>query len=166
MASPRNENPQEWSDIITNLKTVAKIRKHDKLQVRGKLLCIDDTYTRCISRWWLGTNRQSCIEFFHVLLDNCGQFIETARIGDDRRKRKEVCLAILHELSNSLVGIENLKTTYKLDMTMVSQLEVVISKVHSHIGRLGNVIFSDCGIIGHSRPPNATQAYVKRDSHE
>jgi hypothetical protein len=48
-------------------------------------------------------------------------------------KSLHMLFLIRNELESSKVGIENLQKTYEMDINVISQLEVVVNKIDSHL---------------------------------
>lgn len=58
-----------------------------------------------------------------------------------KENNNQIFKNLLYEMTNSLLGIENLKKTYKDDITISSKLDIIIKKMFNRIEKM-NKLFS------------------------
>jgi len=113
----------ELSEILMiNLKVVSHLDPHTKLDTTGTLYksysqYLVPTWTK---RWWQGRNRMVDITKIHQLYVNSIELIGTGH-KDSGRIKEDMCA--------SIKGLKNLKMTYQDDITITSQLEVILGKI-------------------------------------
>ncbi len=113
----------ELSEILMiNLKVVSHLDPHIKLDTTGTLYKAYSQYLvpTWTVRWWQGRNRMVDITKIHQLYINSIELIETGH-KDSERIKEDMCA--------SVKGLKNLKMTYQDDITVTSQLEVILGKV-------------------------------------
>jgi len=125
-------------DLHTNLVLISKILPYDKLFINKNLLNIDNRYLQSIVRWYFIESRVRTINFIKNVVD------ETFNIIDEILKDKEymtnssenrdfILQRFTAELKNCIMGLNNLKITYDLDLLIKSQLEVIIENLNNKI---------------------------------
>ncbi len=125
-------------DLHTNLVLISKIMPYDKLFINKNLLNIDNRYLQSIIRWYFVESRVRTINFIKSIVD------ETFNTIDEILKDKEymtnssenrdfILQRFTNELKNSIMGLNNLKITYDLDLLIKSQLEVIIENINNKI---------------------------------
>lgn len=118
----------ELSEILMiNLKVVSHLDPHVKLDTGGTLYRAYSQYfvPTWTLRWWQGRSRAVDINKIHQLYVNCIELIETAHKDSERLKE---------DMQASIKGLKNLKMTYQDDITITSQIEVILSKVNEICG--------------------------------
>ena len=147
------------SNIITNLKILAKIKTNNKLSFNNDLFIIDEwNYTQPIRRWWTKESRQQTIdkldEFItslFTLIDNIydNEVTEDADIKNSyyvsstktfKSENSTILLTFVTEIQNAIIGLNNLKQTYKLDISTVSSLEMIIEKLNVRAKKVTNIL--------------------------
>lgn len=134
---------------ILNLKIISKIEENDKLITSNNLLKIDrPTLLQGMHRWIGNESRSNAIERLSEIYD------EGFKITDDllskekslKENQNELCdtnsqvfQKYIVEFTNSLNGIDNLKKTYKNDVLILSQLEMIINKVNTRLEKMNDI---------------------------
>lgn len=135
--------------ILVNLKIISKINPQDKLKVNyNNTSSIDkDNMLSSIYRWIHGDSRDKTIQFIKNVITDAvnitNDIMNSTYINNKNKKtiyeenefNKSLTTLnlIKHELENAKTGIHNLKTTYELDIQIVSQLEVIMSRIDNHL---------------------------------
>lgn len=74
-------------------------------------------------------------EEHHIHRSKSHSFI-SRKIDDEYIKQYEILETIHNELKRTLAGLINLKTTYYEDMTSVSRIDIIISKIRNYTSEL------------------------------
>lgn len=136
------------NQVFINLKIIANIKEYDKLMSYDNQIEIDQaSYTQFIRRWWNGRNRKETVQFLKVFI-----FQETFRIIDEtldneiknkqeqvgffRESNHNILQKFLLELKNAISGLQNLKITYSGDVSIKSQLDVIIEEMEFRIEKI------------------------------
>jgi len=119
---------------ITSLKILGMVPKNGKLCIRKGQLCVDSPRAQWMRRWMNGDSRD--LTLIHAK-DTINNSIKIAR--GVKNNSSTVTPAgmwtlerILHEMERCRVGLQNLKTTYADDSTMVANLDVLIERQAAH----------------------------------
>ena len=139
---------------LVNLKIISKIKKDDKLICSGDLLEIDDTQwlLKGLVRWYGKASRKQTIDKINLVINDVFVFIDTTlkdELTHTRETRNEHVLKednseilqkfFLH-LSNAIEGLENLKSTYLGDESIVSKLDVLIDKIKVKTDKMNKIL--------------------------
>ena len=136
------------NQVSINLKIIANIKEYDKLMAIDNQIEIDHaSYVQFLKRWWNGRNRKDTVLFLREFIFN-----DTFKIIDDtlenelrnkqeplhffRESNHNILQKFLLELKNAITGIHNLKITYNADITIKSQLDVIIEEMEFRIEKI------------------------------
>ena len=152
------------NSILTNLKILAKIETDNKLSfVNGQFVIDEWNYTQPIRRWWTHESRQQTIdeleEFVNTLLrlisniyDNelnsasseesniTNSYYVTSSSNTFKSENSTILLTFVTEMQNAIAGLNNLKHTYKLDISTVSSLEMIIEKLNVRAKKVTSIL--------------------------
>ena len=138
-------------DTLLNLKIISNIKENDKLNSLGKIVKINQPYMlQGLERWYNKESRNSTVEKLDSIVNNSFELTEIilAREKDENEDDKslkennnQIFQNLLYEMTNSLLGLENLKKTYKDDITISSKLDIIIKKMFNRIEKM-NKLFS------------------------
>jgi hypothetical protein len=135
--------------ILVNLKIISKINPSDKVRIMNHTSTIvKEGITTWLSRWYHGDNRDKTIQYIRTVVQdavNTTNDIMNSTYINNKNKRTvyeeneftkslNILFLIRNELQNSKVGIQNLQKTYELDVNIISQLEVIVNRIDSHLG--------------------------------
>ena len=144
------EESQIIDTIILNLKIISEIREHDKLSVNEEIISIDNPgLFQGIKRWYFNNNRKLTIEKIESIIEKTMSLtkskiniIQTNNIVKTyfEEEISHFFHRIYHELINAKKGLENLKITYKVDISITSRIELVISKILRHIKEIESIL--------------------------
>uniref|UniRef100_A0A6C0B4G0 Uncharacterized protein n=1 Tax=viral metagenome TaxID=1070528 RepID=A0A6C0B4G0_9ZZZZ len=150
--------------ILTNLKILAKIKTDNKLSfINGQFVIDEWNYSQPIRRWWTQESRQMTIdklddfvtELFK-LIDNIydnelsentndaskitNSYYVTNSSSTFKSENSTILLTFVTEIQNAIIGLNNLKQTYKLDISTVSSLEMIIEKLNVRAKKVTNIL--------------------------
>ena len=147
--------------ILTNLKILARIKTDNKLSFAEGQFVIDEwNYSQPIRRWWTKESRRQTIECLDDFVSNLFSLIDNIYDAEMKRddntitnsyyiassalKFKEenstMLLTFVKEIQNAITGLNNLKQTYKLDISTVSSLEMIIEKLNVRAKKVTNIL--------------------------
>ncbi len=126
--------------LLINLKILGRIPKNGKIQKSsyGIISIETDSYLTSLRRFVTQDGRfQSIMEISNIIDDAIYKTKEITNSKyfnpeSDPDKFFNLCKyldLIMESLQNSSRGIENLKTTYKTDLNIISQIEVILLKI-------------------------------------
>lgn len=138
-------------DTILNLKIISNIKENDKLITTKNIIEIDNPYIlQGINRWYNSENRIITIKKLNEICENTFKITEYLITNEKEKKDKDYILkynnneifqSLIIEMTNSIIGIENLKNTYSKDILISSQLDIIKKKMLMKIEKL-NKLFS------------------------
>lgn len=131
--------------LFINLKIIAKIQKNGRISRSsdGVISLENNNFYQSIKRFMTSdSRRQSIFEINSIInetLDYLFNIVNSKFMSkafsdtDEYYKNYETITLIVKEISNSKVGIDNLKFTYTKDANITSQLDILIIKINSSI---------------------------------
>ena len=137
-------SPFELIDYFTILKLVSSLKEGDKLRLSNdkKKISIDQRYLTSIFRWWTQDNRKDSITYleefydhlFHYISDHLDDWkdIELDESFTTEYQKNNIS-TLLHQLELSVQGLYHLKSTYQNDVTIQSNIELLIQKIQFHL---------------------------------
>lgn len=140
----------KMNQIFINLKILSNIKEFDKLQKTGEhSLEIDHAgYLQFARRWWNGRSRADTLLFlkefifkdaFKLIDDTLENELEHRKEGQGfyfRESNHNILQKFLHELKNTIKGLQNLKITYSTDITFKSELDIIIEEIELRIEKI------------------------------
>jgi len=151
-------------NVLTNLKIISSLKPSDKITKQDGLLVIDQADTLVsFRRWWYAESRSSGISSIEELinasftiidniynneLDNSDSSSDKDNYYHKRLEKEEYfktenstqLLIFSTELTNSIKGLQNLKITYKDDISICSKIDVIIEKTNIRIAKIGKLL--------------------------
>ena len=134
---------------MLNLKIISNIKENDKLNSLGNIVKINQPYMlQGIERWYNKESRDNTINKLDLIVNNSFKLTEIILSREKEDNKDEKCLKennnqifqnLLYEMTNSLLGIENLKKTYKDDITISSKLDIIIKKMFNRIEKMNKL---------------------------
>jgi hypothetical protein len=155
------ENRQESLDyLFLNFKIISQIKEGQKLRIRKfnglDVLDIDNRIVYKYLRGFYGDNRDTTIlviknlvELAHKITDDILQEEFNTKTENSHQKKSPfeteddntiLFRKLVLEMENSLVGLENLSSTYTDDISMMSMLDLIIGKIKLRIDKI-NALF-------------------------
>ena len=140
-------NGEEIENNILNLKIISKIKEHDKLCTHDKIIKIDPpSILQGVNRWINSEGRGVTLDKLKKIIDNSLNITEKLLedekiknnnpIKDLEENNSQVFQKFIIEMTNCLLGLENLKKTYKDDITITSQIDILLKKITIRIEKM------------------------------
>ena len=140
--------------ILLNLKIISQIKENEKLNINIDQLSIDNSKCQFFTRAYYGNSRENTTIMIENIINNAlsstDKILLDAVSNDDVKddKRDEILREdpsqLLHRyllvMSNSIKGLENLKVTYKDDVSVKSKLDLIIEKIKTRIEKINKVL--------------------------
>lgn len=162
--------------IIRNLKILGSIKSNDKLVKHGDTIKIDSPYIyQGLSRYWYGDSRKQSLDHIEKLINQSfnkidviyGSEIESRTGGLNNNYYKNMkgqnyfetenaqkLTIFSNELNNVIKGLNSLKQTYQMDISICSRIDVVIEKINLRIQKIQELfqinIGNNVGIAEHT----------------
>ena len=118
-------SPCDLEDLLVNLKSISTIRVDEKLCTTcdGRYLVRDERLFQFLVRHLTGDCRSRIMDFIDKVLADLNTHLERTE-GDKWERTRLVRL-----LPSVLVGLENIKTTYRADKVILFRLENLIDSL-------------------------------------
>lgn len=139
----------EIDTYLLNLKIISKIEENDKLITTDTLIKIDKpTVFQGVHRWMSSESRTNTLESLNQIYENSFDITDillTKEKEIDENKKEledsnsQIFQKFIIEFTNSLVGIDNLKKTYKNDILILSQLDMISNKINSRLEKMNDI---------------------------
>jgi hypothetical protein len=152
-------------NCLTNLKILSKIQQGDKLYFSNNVFSIDSPhYTQGVMRWYYAESRNNTLKNLDDLLSNLFITIDTiykremntdqsiennyySRMNTTNSVFKEegssLMLTFINEIKNCIEGLNNLKITYKNDVSTISAIDVIIEKLNVRVKKMSSILSID-----------------------
>ena len=130
----------ETERVMRNLSILGSVSQNDKINTNGDIFIIYvPTVMRGMMRLWYGEARQCNIqrlqETVRMATNAIRQYVTDIQqmTGDDQRFQKATkelwCKRLIRTLADSRNGLNNLQQTYRDDVTMHTQVKMLIDEV-------------------------------------
>ena len=128
------------NNILLNLEIIRQIKEGDKLAIHilpgyTKLFVDNNTLLSGPKRWYNGYNREDNIKFIEELVTTIEKTSEIIISGN----HNELSINLKNAIKNSLIGLNNLKTTYINDSITIAKLTLIINRLNKIILNLENI---------------------------
>ena len=134
-------------DNLLNLKIISKIKENDKLSSQEKIIKIDPpSLLQGVYRWMNAEGRSITMEKLTNIINESMLITEGLLKREKELKENEyldlqennsqIFQNFIIELTNSLLGLENLKKTYYEDINMMSKLDILLRKITTRIDKM------------------------------
>ena len=142
-------------EILLNLKIISQIKENEKLATMNDQLSIDQSRFQFVSRIYYGNNRENTIKQIDLIISNAlsmtDKTLQQALSNETNNIDKENVnilmeepSSILHrfliQMSCAIKGLENLKVTYKEDVSILSKLDLICEKINMRIEKINKVL--------------------------
>ena len=129
------------NNILLNLEIIRQIKEGDKLAIdilpgSTKLFVDSNTILSGAKRWYNGYNREDNIKFIEELIVTTEK---TSKIIVDG-KHNEIASTLKYAITKSIIGLNNLKTTYNNDSIIIAKLTLIVNRFNKVISNLNNLI--------------------------
>lgn len=114
--------------ILINLKIISKIRENDRIYINMDRFIIVEQNSIFLSiyRFYYSLNRNKNINNIISIFKDIFEYI------NNNIENKNLT-SISNELKNSIIGLQNLKVTYKNDILIDSKLDIIIDNINNYI---------------------------------
>jgi hypothetical protein len=130
------------SDIISKLKFIGRIQKGEKVNVRYMYVQQDSWITR-LSRTFFSTDNR--MNTCHFVENTIKRSFDIINLNKESNKISDKCLVrnIIEDIKNALIGINNIKDTYMLDIMFCCKLDTLIQETNSKLLEFDNLSISN-----------------------
>lgn len=140
-------NKEEIETNILNLKIISKIKENDKLCTNDKIIKIDSPsifqgMTRWINSEGRGVTLERLKEIIDKTLDITEKLLDSEKVKKDYNNKdleennSQIFQKFIIEMTNCLLGLENLKKTYGEDILIASQIDLLLKKITIRIEKM------------------------------
>ena len=163
----KNENENAIitvESILTNLKIISNLKPNDKLTIKDNILVIDQPYYyQGVTRWWNQDSRtgtmvelEKIVNDTFTIIDNIYTSELQSKTGSSidnnfyykrsipesyfKNENSQQLQSFSSELSNAIKGLQNLKLTYKNDISICSKIDVMIEKITIRIKKINSLL--------------------------
>lgn len=143
------DNKTEIDNCLLNLKIISKLEENDKLITNQDILKIDKPVVfQGIKRWYSNEGRDATMEKLNSIFQKSFDITDSILKNEQNQNQNTIDLndsnsqvfqKFIVEFTNSLNGIDNLKKTYKEDIPMKSQLDMIGSKLNNRLEKMNKV---------------------------
>jgi hypothetical protein len=136
-------------NVILNLKVMGNIKNSDKLSTSKNNIEIDPCcYTRCVYRTYIGDSRIKTIEKLQCVVNNIllmtNQLMGFQDVNNDiinvPENKPKILQDLIPDMINAKKGLSNLKLTYKDDVLIENQIEMIRKKLTDQIDKIKNIM--------------------------
>lgn len=150
---------EKIDNTILNLKIISKIKENDKLNSNKDIIEINQPHIlQGIERWYFNESRGVTIEKLNLICEdafqitdellenektnNCNSVINmtNSKKINLNENNNQIFQSFIYEMTNSLLGLENLKKTYSNDILISSQLDLILKKMNTRIEKMSKLI--------------------------
>lgn len=143
------DNTTLIDNCLLNLKIISKLEENDKLITNQDILKIDKPILfQGVKRWYSKEGRETTMDKLNEIYNESFK-ITDGILKDEKMDKKEdndlddsnsqIFQKFIVEFTNSLNGIDNLKKTYKDDVPMKSQLDMIGSKLSNRLEKMNKI---------------------------
>ena len=173
-SSPQNLSSSELDSnvehCIANLKIISKIKAKDKLYYvedgENKFYIDEPKWGQGVARWYYSGSRKDTLDSLSKFVDKTFQTIDSIYNTESNNNSNDISntyyanvagakvfkeensnllIQFTQEMSNAIAGLGNLKTTYKDDITTVSNIEILIEKMNVRVKKIGSLLKINSG---------------------
>ena len=143
------DNCMSVDEMFLNLKILAQLQEYDKL-ISQEILEIDNrTLFQGLRRWYNEESREKTVKQIEIVFDHIFTYIEQEVRGVGQKTTSnelfdqdtyQLLQRFILDISNAIGGIENLRLTYREDITIRSKLTLLVDKLKIKTNRLQTII--------------------------
>lgn len=135
--------------VLLNLSILAKIQRGDKLIIRGDFFEIDTRYLQGLQRFIEGNSRSETIDKLNDILDMSfkltdeilkAEHLKSSDEGyfiDDNSSKLQTIKSCME---NACKGLENLRETYSHDVTIRTNIELLVNKISTRTTKITELL--------------------------
>jgi hypothetical protein len=122
-------------EIIVNLKILSKLPRGGKLTTKDNTFDIEESssYTTLIIRWWKQDHRISALNKIKKDVDMAVIIMMLYKEYKDNKLEIAKLETLVRELTNCMIGLENIKVTYAEDIKFLQQIDVIIEYIQRNL---------------------------------
>ena len=146
------------NNILYKLTIISYIKQGEKLYCYNNNIVIDQSYLQSISRYFSNQNRIDTIQSISELINQCIEitdFIYRCELSvhkniKEKQSRQQktffknsnekILKQFYIKLTNAIDGLSNLKLTYLYDLTIKTDLELLINKIQTRIQKIEDIL--------------------------
>ena len=143
------DNTTQVDYCLLNLKIISKLEENDKLITNQDILKIDKPVLfQGVKRWYSKEGRETTMAKLNDIYNESFKITDNI-LADEKNDQKEnsnledsnsqIFQKFIVEFTNSLNGIDNLKKTYKDDIPMKSQLDMIGNKLSNRLEKMNKI---------------------------
>jgi len=138
-----------FEKLTLNLKIISKLKPGYKLSLKesnenDSNIYIDNSYFQYFYRLFSDNSRQTTITFLEKLDNQISIKIENLLNEDNNHmflnSKENILLNLSHDLTLSLIGLNNLINTYVGDEYTISKIEMIINNFELKIRKITNIL--------------------------
>lgn len=138
--------------LILNLKIISKLKPGYKLSIKENedqfnIIYIDTSYFQSLYRIFTDNSRDNTIKFLETLdkeiTNKIEELVKEEHYNDSSmflNSKENILLNLSHNLSLSLVGLNNLINTYATDEYTISKIEIIINNFELKIRKISHIL--------------------------
>ena len=146
-------------DILLNLKIIANIKENDKISTHTPALTIDgSSIFQCLKRWFYNNSREDTLEKIDKVIKRSFEITDATLENEVLKSQKlqhphpstdedffkednsNIFQRFVVEMSNACKGLENMKLTYKDDISTQSKLDIMIHKLKMRVDKINKIL--------------------------
>lgn len=146
------------NNILYKLTIISYIKQGEKLYCYDNNIVIDESYLQSISRYFSNQNRIDTIQSISELINQSIEitdFIYRCELSvhkniKEKQSRQQktffknsnekILKQFYIKLTNAIDGLSNLKLTYFYDLTIKTDLELLINKIQTRIQKIEDIL--------------------------
>ena len=142
------------------MKIIGNIQKQDKLSKNSdNVLEIENNdILQGFRRWYGGRNRTDTLGYLKKIINSCFDIIDVTLTNETNttdittvkyfnEENSNLLQRFLLEMNTASKGLDNLKITYKDDITVVSEIECLREQLDIRIKKINNLLKIDTSIV-------------------
>ena len=143
------DNTTQVDYCLLNLKIISKLEENDKLITNEDILKIDKPVLfQGVKRWYSKEGRETTMAKLNDIYNESFKITDDILQNEKIEKKEDsnlddsnsqILQKFIVEFTNSLNGIDNLKKTYKDDVPMKSQLDMIGNKLSNRLEKMNKI---------------------------
>ena len=141
--------------IVLNLKIISQIKEKEKLTLKEECFSIDKNgFFQGVSRWFSNSNRIETLNNIEIIYKRAfnmtKEILKKIKSNEEETNLEnskdfeenptQIFQRLSYDLRNSIKGLNNLKITYKNDVSIVTRIDILINNINNHIKNIEDVL--------------------------
>ena len=158
-----DDNKKKFTDemintILYKLTIISYIKQGEKLCCYDNNIIIDDSYIQSISRFFSNQNRTNAIDHISNLINESIEITDfiyrcelsvrkNAKEKESRQSKtffknsnEKILKQFFIKMTNAIDGLNNLKLTYNSDITIKTNIELLITRIQQRISKIEDIL--------------------------